>query len=203
LTHYTSQNRSIHAYFVESHEHFFSHLATFISTGDRGANLDLCLALAAFSSYGSFTCHTYCDMGSPFLRWYPKDLPYSLLNAMLLANEQSLTILKVLGLTQQAEVGLELTTSRMISDSTTTSLLQPLSHWDISYLFIHVHICCMMHRLSYHPGIFYKTPFTICLWLGVMRANFLLKNKVNVLYSLIWLIGYLLFCVRLRYFSLA
>jgi hypothetical protein len=39
---------------------------------DRAANLDLCLALAAFSSEGSFMCHTYCDMGSVF-RSYPKD----------------------------------------------------------------------------------------------------------------------------------
>jgi hypothetical protein len=29
--------------------------------GDKAANLDLCLALTAFSSEGSFTCHTYCD----------------------------------------------------------------------------------------------------------------------------------------------
>jgi hypothetical protein len=35
--------------------------------------LDLCLALAAFSSEGSFMCHTYCDTGPPFLRSYPKD----------------------------------------------------------------------------------------------------------------------------------
>jgi hypothetical protein len=28
-------------------------------TGDRAANLDLCLALTALSSKGSFTCHTY------------------------------------------------------------------------------------------------------------------------------------------------
>jgi hypothetical protein len=43
--------------------------------GDRAANLDLCLALTAFSSEGSFngTCHTYCNMGHPFLRSYLKD----------------------------------------------------------------------------------------------------------------------------------
>jgi hypothetical protein len=49
----------------ESHEQFFSYLATVIITGDRVANLDLCLALTAFSSEGSFTCHTYCDTGRP------------------------------------------------------------------------------------------------------------------------------------------
>jgi hypothetical protein len=34
----------------ESHEQFFSYLATVTITGDRTANLDLCLALTAFSS---------------------------------------------------------------------------------------------------------------------------------------------------------
>jgi hypothetical protein len=43
----------------ESHEQFFSYLATVTITGDRPVNLDLCLALTAFSSEGSFTCHTY------------------------------------------------------------------------------------------------------------------------------------------------
>jgi hypothetical protein len=32
----------------------------------------LWLALTAFSSESSFTCHTYCDMGPPFLRSYPE-----------------------------------------------------------------------------------------------------------------------------------
>jgi hypothetical protein len=57
----------------ESHEQFFSYLAILTIAGDRAANLDLCLALTAFSSEGSFTCHTYCDTGPPFLRSYPKD----------------------------------------------------------------------------------------------------------------------------------
>jgi hypothetical protein len=57
----------------ESHEQFFSYLVTVTITGDGAANLDLCLALTAFSSEGSFTCHTYCDTGPPFLRSYPKD----------------------------------------------------------------------------------------------------------------------------------
>jgi hypothetical protein len=57
----------------ESHEQFFSYLATVTITGDRAANLDLCLALTAFSSEGSFTCNTYCDTGPPFLRSYTKD----------------------------------------------------------------------------------------------------------------------------------
>jgi hypothetical protein len=58
----------------ELREQFFSYLATVTITGDKAANLDLCLALTAFSSEGSFTCHTYCDIGPPFLRLYPKDL---------------------------------------------------------------------------------------------------------------------------------
>jgi hypothetical protein len=57
----------------ESQEQFFSYLATVTIAGNRAANLDLCLALTAFSSEGSFTCHTYCDTGPPFLRSYPKD----------------------------------------------------------------------------------------------------------------------------------
>jgi hypothetical protein len=47
----------------ESHEQFLSYMATVTIAGDRAANLDLhvCLAPTAFSSEGSFTCHTYCD----------------------------------------------------------------------------------------------------------------------------------------------
>jgi hypothetical protein len=41
----------------ESHEQFFSYLATVTITGDGATNIDLCLALTAFSSEGSFTCH--------------------------------------------------------------------------------------------------------------------------------------------------
>jgi hypothetical protein len=60
-------------YYFELHEQFFSYLATVTITDDRAANLDLCLALTAFSSGGSFTCHTYCDTGPPLIRSYPKD----------------------------------------------------------------------------------------------------------------------------------
>jgi hypothetical protein len=111
----------------ESHEQFFNYLATVTITGDGAANLDLCLALTAFSSEGSFTCHTYCNMGPPFLRSYPKDPWFYLLNAVLLAKEQSLPILNVLGLTQPARAGLELTTFRLLSESTTTRLRQPVN----------------------------------------------------------------------------
>jgi hypothetical protein len=37
-------------FYFESHEQFFSYLATVNITGDRAANLDLCLALTGFSS---------------------------------------------------------------------------------------------------------------------------------------------------------
>jgi hypothetical protein len=50
---------------------FFSYLASVTSASDRAANLDLCLAMA-FSSEGSFTCHTYCDAGPRFIRSHPK-----------------------------------------------------------------------------------------------------------------------------------
>jgi hypothetical protein len=62
---------------------------------DRAANSDLCLGLTAFSSEGSFTWNTYCDTKPPFLRSYPKDPWFYLLNAVLLVKEQSLPILNV------------------------------------------------------------------------------------------------------------
>jgi hypothetical protein len=43
-------------------------------TGGKAANLDLCLALMTFRSEGSFTCHTYCDTTSRFIRFHLKDL---------------------------------------------------------------------------------------------------------------------------------
>jgi hypothetical protein len=99
-------------------------MAAVTIAGDRAANLDLCLAFTISSSEGSFTCHTYCDTGPPFLKSYPKDPCFSLLNALLLAKEQSLPILNVIGTSGAA--GLELTTSRMLSESTTTRLPQPV-----------------------------------------------------------------------------
>jgi hypothetical protein len=71
----------------------------------RDANLDLCFALTALRGEGSFTYHTYCNTESPFLRSYPKDPWFSLLNAMLLPKEQSLLISNVLGLTRPARAG--------------------------------------------------------------------------------------------------
>jgi hypothetical protein len=115
----------------ESHEQFFSCLATVTTTGDRAANLDLCLALMVFSSKG----HTYCDSGPPFLKSYPKDPWFSLLNAVLLANEQSLPILNVLGLTWPARAGLELTTYRFLSESITTRLRQVQMSHIVWYIF--------------------------------------------------------------------
>jgi hypothetical protein len=95
-------------FFVCLFEQFFSYLVTVTITGDRAANLGLCLALTAFSNEGSFTCHTYCDTGPSFLRSYPKDPWVLLINAVLLTKEQSLPILNVLGLMQPAREGLEL-----------------------------------------------------------------------------------------------
>jgi hypothetical protein len=124
-----ASTRVVMIFFIcfESHEQFFSYLATVTIAGDRAANLDICLALTAFSSEGSFTCHTYCDMGPLFLRSYPKDPWFYLLNAVLLAKKQSLPILNVLGLTRPARAGLELTTYRLLSENTTTRLRQPVS----------------------------------------------------------------------------
>jgi hypothetical protein len=39
------------------HEQFFNYLAAVTITGDRAANLDLCLTLLALSSEDSFMCH--------------------------------------------------------------------------------------------------------------------------------------------------
>jgi hypothetical protein len=58
-----------------------------------------------------------------------------ILNAVLLAKEQSLPILNVLGLTRLARAGLELTTYRLLSESTTTGLRQPIMRND-SIMFI-------------------------------------------------------------------
>ena len=46
-------------------------------------------------------------------------------SAVLLAKEQSLPILNVLGLTQPVRAGLQLTNYRLLSESTTTRLRQP------------------------------------------------------------------------------
>jgi pimeloyl-ACP methyl ester carboxylesterase len=108
---------------VCSHEQFFSYLATVTITCGRAANLDLCLALTAISSE-DFTCHAYCNTWPPFLRSYPKDPWFSLLNAVLLAKKQSLPISNDLCLTRPARAGLELTTFRLLSESTTTRLRQ-------------------------------------------------------------------------------
>jgi hypothetical protein len=133
-------------FYFESYEQFFSYLATVTITGDGVANLDLvCLALTAFSSEGSFTCHTYCDTGPPFLRSYPKDPWFSLLNAVLLAKEQSLPILNVFGLTRPARAGLELTTYRLLSETTTTRLRKRVIHTNF-------HIApCISPRHQYRP----------------------------------------------------
>jgi hypothetical protein len=129
----------------EPHEQFFSYLATVTIVGDRAANLDLCLALTAFSSEGSFTCHTYCDTGPPFLRSYPKTPWFYLLNAVLLAKEQSLPILNVLGLTRPVRAGFELMTYCLLREDTTTRLRQPVMtlspvtnyHWPLCWMMFH------------------------------------------------------------------
>jgi hypothetical protein len=65
----------------QSHEQFSSYLASVTSAGDRAANLDLCLVLMTFSCQGSFTCHTYCDTGPPFLAHLSWKLKWAILIA--------------------------------------------------------------------------------------------------------------------------
>ena len=67
------KKQGIYCLFVYSlPEQFFSYPAAVAITGDGAANLDLCLALMAFSSEGSFSCHTYCDTGPRFMLSHPK-----------------------------------------------------------------------------------------------------------------------------------
>jgi hypothetical protein len=58
---------------LQPYKQFFSYLAAVTITGDRAENVDLCLALMAFSSEGSFTCHTCCDTVPLLIRSHPKD----------------------------------------------------------------------------------------------------------------------------------
>jgi hypothetical protein len=61
-------NKKINKISVYSRTSNFSdYLAAVTITGDRAENLDLCLALVAFSSEGSFTCHTCCDTEPRFM----------------------------------------------------------------------------------------------------------------------------------------
>jgi hypothetical protein len=62
-------------------------------------------------------CHAYCDTKLLFLKANPKDPGFSLLNATHLAKEQLLLmVINVLGWTRLERAGLELTTSRMLSN---------------------------------------------------------------------------------------
>jgi hypothetical protein len=45
-------------YFLKAHEEFFGYLVAGTNAGDGAADLDLYLALIAFSSEGSFTCYS-------------------------------------------------------------------------------------------------------------------------------------------------
>jgi hypothetical protein len=53
-------------FYIYQHQQFFSYLVAVTITGFRAANLDICSALVAFSSEGSFTCHIYCDTASVY-----------------------------------------------------------------------------------------------------------------------------------------
>jgi hypothetical protein len=91
----------------------FSYLAAVAISSDKAENLDVCLVLMAFRSESSFTCHTYCDTGPPFLR----SPEYSTLGEGAIT-----TYFNVLGLTRLAWARFELTTSWMLSESDTTRL---------------------------------------------------------------------------------
>jgi hypothetical protein len=113
----------------ERHEQFFSYLATVIITGYRAANLDLCLALTAFSSESSFTCHIYCNTGPPFFKviYQRPVILTSEYRTRALGEEAITTYFKRVRFDAAVRVGLELTTSRMHSKSSTTRLPQPVN----------------------------------------------------------------------------
>jgi hypothetical protein len=64
-------------------------------TGDRAANLDLCLALMTFSSEDSFTCHTYCNTGPPFLRCKTNTIPILMHQMCISTNQVSSVVLRL------------------------------------------------------------------------------------------------------------
>jgi hypothetical protein len=116
----------------ESHKQFFSYLATVTSTVDRAANLDLCLALTAFSSEGSFMCHTYCDRG-PLFKVISKR-PVILTSECRALGEGAITAnFKHVRFDADGTTGLELTIFRMLSESTTTRLPQPVKKRMVSF----------------------------------------------------------------------
>jgi hypothetical protein len=66
--------RDIFCLFVHSRlSNFFRYLTAVTITGVRAANVDLWVALMVFSSEGSFSCHTYCNTGPRFIRFYPNN----------------------------------------------------------------------------------------------------------------------------------
>jgi hypothetical protein len=110
----------------EAHEQFFSYLVTVTITGDGAAKLDLCLALTAFSSEGSFTCHTYCDTGPPFFKVI-SERPVILTSECRALGEGAITAyFKRLRFDAAGPSGARLTTSRLLSESTTTRIRQPV-----------------------------------------------------------------------------
>jgi hypothetical protein len=82
------------------HEQFFSCPAAVANTDDRAAILDLFLVLMVFNTEGSFTIFTF--------------------KFRALGEGGITTYLSALSLTRPARAGLELTTSRMTSESATT-----------------------------------------------------------------------------------
>jgi hypothetical protein len=95
----------------------------------KAANLELCLAFTAFSSEGSPKCHTYCNTSLDIK--VISGRPVILTSECHALDEGAITTYyNILGMTRLARVGLEHTTSWMLSESTTTRLPQPVSGWD-------------------------------------------------------------------------
>jgi hypothetical protein len=69
-----------------------SNFSAFWRLCDSAENVDLCLTLVAFSSEGSFTCHTCCNTGRSFLRSYLKGPWFSFVNADLSDSSEGVII---------------------------------------------------------------------------------------------------------------
>jgi hypothetical protein len=112
---------------LESHEQFCSYLATVTITGDRAVNLDLCLTLTVqLLTVRVLLRVTHTSTRDPFLRPYRKDPWFSITSECHALGKVAITTyFKRLRFDAVARVGFELTTYRMLSESTTARLPQP------------------------------------------------------------------------------
>jgi hypothetical protein len=120
------------------------------------------------------------------VRWSPKDPWFSLLNAVLLAKEESLPISNVLGSMRPAQAGLELKTSRMLSESTTTSYSNrpmELNEWLYKWMFL-LHIIDHMYLVNININTNARLSHSLCKYFkswyySSTKTTFTLKPSPN------------------------